>query len=378
MRILIAPDKFKGTLRSIEVAEAVERGIKKVLPDAQTVVLPLADGGEGTVDALVRAMDGSIIYCQVAGPLNEPVKAYFGLLPSPLAPKRINAVIEMSAASGLHLIPPEKRNPLIATTYGTGELIMLALKYDVAEIIIGIGGSGTVDGGMGMAQALGVKFFDEKGCELGLGGKELKKICRIDVSGLDGRLKKANVLVASDVKNPLHGPSGAAYFYGPQKGATPEMVKELDRGLINYATIIKHELGKDVNNIAGAGAAGGLGAGLIAFLDAQLESGIELVMKVTGFRNKLNGADLVITGEGKIDAQTVFGKVPVGVAEVAKEEKVPVYAICGQRGEGAADVYDHGIKKIFAISDIAKSLADACNNATLYVEMISEKLAKEI
>jgi glycerate kinase len=411
MRILIASDKFKGTLKFIEVAKAIDRGIKRVLPGAQTCLFPMADGGEGTVDALVSAMGDQVLYCEVTGPLGKTVKAYFGLLPFSslaypvcpecsrekcsrrrvlLAPSKLEGgavegihrpskiVIEMSAASGLHLIPPEKLNPLLTTTYGTGELIKATLDYDPVEIIIGIGGSGTVDGGMGMAQALGVKFFDEKRYELGFGGRELEKISHIDISGLDGRIGKTSVLVASDVKNPLFGPSGAAYVYGPQKGATPEMVKRLDSGLRNYAKVINDEFGKDVRNVSGAGAAGGLGAGLIAFLNARLEPGIELVIRATDLKNRLKEADLVITGEGKIDAQTAFGKVPVGVAELAKEKNIPVYAICGQKGEGADDVYKHGIGKIFSILDIAKSLEDACKNTAYYVELISEKLAKEL
>lgn len=378
MRIVIAPDKFKSTLSSIEVAKAIERGIKRVLPSAETAIFPMADGGEGTVDALVSATGGRVIYHKVTGPLGEPVKAYFGLLPSSKTPSRVQAVIEMCAASGLDLIPAKRRNPLHTTTYGVGELIKAVLDYDPTEIIVGIGGSGTVDGGMGMAQALGVKFYDDKCNELGLGGQELEKTSSIDVSDLDSRLKRSSVRIASDVKNPLYGPSGAAYVYGPQKGATPEMVRKLDNGLRNFARVIKDQLGIDVSDIPGAGAAGGLGAGLIAFLSSKLESGIELVIGAADFRKKLSRADLVITGEGRIDAQTAFGKVPVGVAELAKEKNIPVYAICGEKAQGADAVYSHGIEKILALSDIAKSLSDARENAAFYVERAAEKIAKEL
>lgn len=375
MRILIAPDKFKGTLDATEVARAIELGVRKVLPDAHTILLPMADGGKGTVDAVVKAMNGKIINCPATSPLGETVQAYLGLFPSASFPEKNVAVIEMAAASGLHLIPTEKRNPLTTTTYGTGELIRTALEYDLAEMIVGIGDSGTVDGGMGMAQALGVKFLDAKGMELGRGGRELTKIRKIDISSFDGGIHGIKVRVASDVENPLCGSDGAAHVYGPQKGATPQMVEVLEAGLKNYAQAIKHDLGKNISEIAGAGAAGGLGAGLIAFLDAELESGIELVMKLAGFSNKLKTADAVITGEGKMDAQTLFGKTPAGVAEMARKYDVPVYAICGQKGKGAEDMLNAGVARIFTISDRARSLDDALDNAAWYIEQISQELA---
>ncbi len=376
MRVLIAPDKFKGTLNAIEVARAIELGVRKVLPGAHTILLPMADGGKGTVDAVVKAMNGRVVNCPATDPLGETVQAYFGLFPSPSFPEKNVAVIEMAAASGLHLIPAEKRNPLITTTHGTGELIRTALEHDLAEMIVGIGDSGTVDGGMGMAQALGVKFLDAKGLELGPGGRELTKIRKIDISSFDGGIHGIKVRVASDVENPLCGPDGAAHVYGPQKGATPQMVEVLEAGLKNYAQVIKRDLGKNISGIAGAGAAGGLGAGLIAFLDAELESGIELVMKLAGFSDKLKTADVVITGEGKIDAQTLFGKAPAGVAEMARKNNVPVYAICGQKGKGAEDMLNAGVARIFTISDRAKSLDDALDNAAWYVEQISQELAR--
>lgn len=378
MKIIIAPDKFKGTLKAIEVAQAVERGIKKILPEADTVLLPLADGGEGTVDAVVKATDGRTIHCPATGPLGQEVRANFGLFSSLDNPQNQSAIIEMAAASGLHLVPLNKRNPLITTTYGTGELIKTTLDHDVTEIIVGIGDSATVDGGMGMAQALGVRFFDKAARELGRGGEELRKIDRLDVSGLDQRLSNVKIRVASDVTNPLYGPSGAAHVYGPQKGATSDMINILEEGIKNYAQNIRKFLGKDVSNIAGAGAAGGLGAGLIAFLNAQIESGIELIMNLIGFKDKLLGADAVITGEGTIDNQTFFGKAPLGVAGLARKNHIPVYAICGQKGEGAEKAGDYGIKQVFALTDKATSMDDAYRNATQYVEMASEELAKEV
>jgi glycerate kinase len=378
MRFLIAPDKFKGTLRAIEVAGAIELGIKKALPDAEAVLLPLADGGEGTVEAIVKATEGKIVSCPATGPLREKVNAYFGLFPSPDLPGRERAVIEMAAASGLHLVPKNKLNPLLTTTYGTGELIKAALDQGVTEIVVGIGDSATVDGGLGMAQALGVRFLDENGRDLGPGGQELRKLERLDVTGRDRRISGARILVASDVTNPLIGSDGAAYVYGPQKGATPAMVEVLEEGLKKYAEVILDQLGKDVGGLAGAGAAGGLGAGLVAFLDAEIVSGIEYIMQISRLEEKLEGVDAVITGEGQIDSQTFYGKAPMGIAELARKRDIPVYAICGRTGDGADEVREHGISKILALSDIAPSLDDARHHAAKYIEIAAEKLAAEL
>jgi len=378
MNILIAPDKFKGTLESREVASAIAKGIKKKMPGSRIMIFPMADGGEGTVDALVRATRGRIIEHEVTGPLGEKTAAFFGLIsPSPLQGFS-TAVIEMSAASGLHLVPPKARNPLHTTTYGTGELIKAVLDYDPGRIIVGIGGSATVDGGMGAAQALGVRFYADNDTELGRGGQELERINRIDTSCLDPRVKRTKILVASDVSNPLYGPSGAAYVYGPQKGATPDMVKRLDKGLRNYAHVIKRDLKKDISKVAGAGAAGGLGAGLIAFFGAKLEAGVGLVIKATNIADKIREADLVITGEGRIDAQTAFGKVPVGVAGIAKQEGIPVYAVCGQKSNGAVTVYKLGIDRIFVLSDIAGSIKAACEKPAAYLEEAGEIIASQL
>ncbi|MGB3958921.1 MAG: glycerate kinase, partial [bacterium] len=288
MRIIIAPDSFKGSLTAAEVAASIERGVKRVLPQAETIPVPLADGGEGTVDALVSATGGRLVTKEVTGPLGERVKASYGLLGD-----GETAVIEMAAASGLPLVPLEKRNPMLTTTYGTGELILAALDEGCRRIIIGIGGSATNDGGAGMAQALGVKLLDEEGLDIPYGAAGLARLDRIDISSLDRRLAQVEVLVACDVDNPLTGPRGAARVYGPQKGADPQMVEELDQILGRFAAIILRDLGKDVKDIPGAGAAGGLGAGLMAFLNGRLAPGVELVLAAVKLEERIQkGADL--------------------------------------------------------------------------------------
>lgn len=379
MKIVVAPDKFKGSLSSLEVAKAIERGIKRAVPEAEVVLCPLADGGEGTVEALVTASAGRIVKKRVTGPLGEPVEAFFGLLRTSLHPisdiRHLTAVVEMAAASGLHLVPPERQNPLVTTTYGTGELINAALDEGCRKIIVGIGGSATTDGGMGMAQALGVKFLDQQGKVLGLGrGQLLQEIARIDVENLDKRIDKTEFLVASDVQNPLTGPQGATQVYSPQKGATPEMMRELDEGLSHYTDIIKRDLGIDIKDVPGAGAAGGLGAGLMVFLKAKLRSGVDLVMEAVSLEKKLQGVDLVITGEGKIDRQTAYGKVPVGVAGLARKHNVPVIAVVGQIGEGAEILRDYGIHKIYPLVKSGITVEEAIKNAKVLLERIVEEL----
>ena len=324
MKIVIAPDSFKESLTALEVAQAIEKGMRNVLPEAEFIKVPMADGGEGTVQSLVDATGGTIISRTVTGPLGEPVEAFLGL-----SGDKKTAVIEMAAASGLHLVPVEKRNPLITTTRGTGELISAALDFDVEHIIIGIGGSATNDGGAGMAQALGIKLLDVAGAEIGEGGGALGEISSIDMTQIDPRLSSVKIEVACDVDNPLTGPTGASAIFGPQKGATPEMVKILDQNLHHYAETISSNLGKDIEQVPGAGAAGGLGGGLMAFLSAELKRGVEIVLDATRLEEQVKDADLVITGEGKIDAQTVFGKTPIGVAKTAKKHNVSVIAIAG-------------------------------------------------
>lgn len=341
MKIVIAPQAFKGSLHAADVAEAIARGIRQVFPDAQLVLVPIADGGEGTVQALVRSTGGTFQQSRVMGPLGEPVAARWGIL----GDKR-TAVIEMAAASGLPLILREERNPLLTTTYGTGELVSQALNRGIGKLIMGIGGSATNDGGVGMAQALGVRFLDAEGRELPLGAAGLSRLAQIDLSGLDPRVRDIEVEVASDVNNPLCGPNGAASVYGPQKGATPEMVRELDDALAHYADILKRDLGIDIKDMPGAGAAGGLGAGLVAFLHATLHPGVDIVFQALGIDRVLAGADLVITGEGRMDSQDIYGKAPIALAQLAKRRGIPTIAIVGSTGRDYRVVYGHGIDAV--------------------------------
>ncbi|WP_378954378.1 glycerate kinase [Pelosinus sp. sgz500959] len=338
MRIIVAPDSFKGSVSAVGTANAMEKGIKEVFPDAEVIKLPIADGGEGTVEALVTATNGQVIYQKVVGPLGDSIEAYWGILGD-----GETAVIEMAAASGLPLVPKEMKNPRITTTYGTGELIKAALDKGLGKIIIGIGGSATNDGGCGMAQALGVKFLNKDGQELTYGGAALAQLDHVDLSSLDVRLAETTIMVACDVDNPLCGPKGATAVYGPQKGATPEMVTELDAALKNFASKVQKVTGKDVAECPGAGAAGGLGAGLLFFTNAKLRPGVEIVLTTTGFESLVKTAQLVITGEGRTDFQTAFGKAPVGVAKLAKKYNIPTLCIAGGLGQGHEDVLQHGI-----------------------------------
>jgi glycerate kinase len=371
MKILIAPDSFKGSLSALEVAANIEQGILKVMPEAEIYKIPMADGGEGTVHSLVAATGGKIIHKTVTGPIGEPVAAYFGILGT-----RQTAVIEMASASGLPLVSPEKTDPRKTTTYGTGELIKAALNEGVNRIIIGLGGSATNDAGVGMAQALGIKFLDRKGQEIGSGGAELMRIETIDITGLDSRIKNVEITVASDVSNPLYGPEGAAYIFGPQKGATPEIVKYLDDCLRHYAGIIKRELGIDLQKIPGAGAAGGLGAGLVVFLNAKIKSGIQTVMEANRIDEYLKKVDLVITGEGKIDGQTLMGKTPVGIARKAKEYNLPVIAIAGSVDDDAVLAFEAGIDSIFSITQRPTSLEEAIKNTAKWIKTTSEQIMR--
>jgi len=358
LKILIAPDSFKESLTSIEVADYLKEGFKKADKNFEITKLPLADGGEGTVKSLVAATDGKIMKKEVTDPLGNKVEAIYGILGDGKT-----GVIEMATASGLPLVPKDKRNPLKTTTYGTGELIKAALDQGCTKLIIGIGGSATNDCGVGMAQALGGKFLDEDGKQIGYGGQYLKDIEKIDLSQLDSRIAETEIEVACDVDNPLYGKNGAAYIYGPQKGASKDQVKELDQGLKHIAEIIKDDLGKEVNEIPGAGAAGGLGAGLSAFLDAKLRPGIKIVMEASKLREKMKKVDLVVTGEGKIDGQTASGKTPVGVSRIAKKEELPVIAVAGTIGEDAEKVYDEGIDFLYSVIDKPMTLKEAIDNA---------------
>ena len=340
MKIVIAPDSFKETLSAAEVTAALADGVRAALPRATIDACPMADGGEGTVAAMVAATRGTVRTASVAGPLGEQLDAGFGLLGGRAAAAGKVAVIEMAAASGLDLVPPARRDPLRTTTYGTGELIRAALDAGASEILVGIGGSATVDGGCGCAQAIGVAFTDAAGepCVCGLAGGGLPAVHRIDLARRDPRVAQARIRVACDVTNPLTGPNGAARVYGPQKGATPEMVEQLDAALAHLAEVIRRDLGLDVAHLPGAGAAGGLGAGLVAFLGAELQRGVEIVADAVGLSARLAGADLCLTGEGKLDRQSLSGKTAVGVARVAREAAVPVLCIPAQAETGL----DHG------------------------------------
>lgn len=370
MKIVIAPDSFKESMTALEVANSIEKGFQKVFTDAKIIKVPMADGGEGTVQSLVDATDGNMIYKNVTGPLGNTVQAFFGL-----SGDGKTAVIEMASASGLHLVPPEKRNPLFTTTKGTGELIAAALDAGVQHIIIGIGGSATNDGGAGMARALGVKLLDEKGNEVQEGGGFLNTLASIDIDHLDPRLKKVDIQVACDVDNPLIGEKGASAIFGPQKGATPDMIQKLDQNLGHYAKILKRDLGKEIVKVPGAGAAGGLGGGLMAFLNAKLKRGVDIVIEATNLGDKVKDADLVVTGEGKIDGQTIYGKTPIGVAKTAKKYNVPVIAIAGNIGEDSDTVIEHGIDALFCILPGVMTLQEALDTGAKNVEATAKNIA---
>ncbi|MBX9988011.1 glycerate kinase [Priestia aryabhattai] len=373
MKIVIAPDSFKESLTALHVCEAVEKGIKTHFPNAEISKVPMADGGEGTVQSLVDATGGQIIQAKVTGPLGKEVEAFYGILGD-----RKTAVIEMAAASGLHHVPVDKRNPLITTTRGTGELILKALDHKVEYIIIGIGGSATNDGGAGMAKALGAKLLDANGAEIKEGGGSLDQLTAIDLTNLDSGLAEVKVEVACDVDNPLTGETGASAVFGPQKGATSDMVKQLDRNLAHYAAVIEKEMDIHIQNVPGAGAAGGLGGGLLAFLSAELKPGVDIVIKATELENYIKDADLVITGEGRIDGQTIYGKTPIGVAKTAKKHSVPVIAIAGSIGAGSEAVYEHGISALFSVVPGAVTLSEALEKADENIERTAKNVASVV
>ncbi|MGR5282958.1 glycerate kinase [Photobacterium damselae] len=370
MKIVIAPDSYKESLTAMEVACAIEAGFRKVLPEAEYIKLPMADGGEGTVQSLVDATGGEIITARVTGPLGEQVDGFYGLMGD-----GHTAVIEMAAASGLHLVAPEQRNPLQTTTFGTGELILAALNQGAKHIIVGIGGSATNDGGIGMAQALGIRMLDSQGKEIGYGGGALARLATIDMSGLDPRLAQVELEVACDVDNPLCGEKGASQVFGPQKGATPEMVAQLDANLAHYAELIKTQLGADVKEMAGAGAAGGLGAALLGLLQARLRPGIEIVMDAVNLADVVQDADLVITGEGRIDSQTIHGKTPIGVARTAKRFNKSVIGISGSLSNDCDVVHEHGIDAVFSVVPRSVTLAEALRDAAFNVELTARNVA---
>lgn len=375
MKIVIAPDSFKDSLSAIRVCDAIEKGVKKVLPDSDVVKLPMSDGGEGTVEALVSSTNGRIEWEMVRDPMGDEVKAHYGILGDGKT-----AVIEMASASGLPLVPPGKRNPLYTTTYGTGELILAALEKGCHEFIIGIGGSATNDLGTGMAQALGVVFYDKSGKKIEdyMNGDFLGKAGSIDFSGLLPAIKKIRFTVACDVKNPLLGPSGCAHVYARQKGATDEIVEKLESNMTYFVDILEKTIGRKVRDTEGAGAAGGLGAGLIAFVNGKLEKGIEIVLKASGFAERIKGASLILTGEGKIDYQTAFGKTLSGIAREARKQAIPVIGIGGIIADGIDILYEIGMSSFFSICDQPMDMETAMKKVEDLLPLISERIIRAV
>lgn len=375
MKIVIAPDSFKENLTSLEVANELEAGLRRVWPDADYIKVPMADGGEGTVQSLVDATSGRIIKCAVTGPLGQKVLASYGLLGD-----GETAVIEMAEASGLPLVPKPERDPLRATTFGTGELVADAVHRGVTNIIIGLGGSATNDGGAGFAQALGVRFLDKDGAPITdpLGGGQLDQVHSVDTTNINPGLANVSISVACDVTNPYVGPKGASAVYGPQKGATPEMVARLDANLAHLAAVIKRDLGIDFSDEPGAGAGGGLGGGLLAFTQAVMKRGVELVIDAVQLDRHMQGASLALTGEGRVDFQTAFGKTPSGVATVARRHGVPVIAIGGGLADDASGVFQHGIDAIEASTPNAMPLEVAMQKSRQYLQNAAERVARLI
>ncbi|MHB8104477.1 MAG: glycerate kinase [Dehalococcoidales bacterium] len=371
MKIIIAPQSFKGSLKAHEVAEAMREGVKACDSSIETVLLPIADGGAGTVRALVKSTGGKLISTDVHGPLGDKVTAVWGILGD-----KSSAVIEVAAASGLDLIPGDKLNPMSSSTYGTGELILAALESGCKKIIIGLGDSATVDGGAGIAQALGIKLLDVNNQPIPPGGVGLSRLKHIDITGRHPLVNECQILCACDVTNPLYGPDGAAFIYGPQKGATPDMVKQLDAALRNFSNTITQDLGLDIANLPSAGAAGGLGAGLVAFLGATLQRGVDLICDSIGFDKYLAGSNLVITGEGRIDYQTTFGKTAVGIARRARAAGKPVIAICGELGQEYQEVYKYGIDTVMSILPRCMNRAEAMQEAGKLVQDTTERVIR--
>ena len=376
MKFVIAPDSFKNGMTAKQAANAIKTGLKRIFPEATYTLVPMADGGEGTVQSLVDATKGRLLTAEVTGPLGKPVNATYGILGD-----QYTGVIEMSQASGIQYVTKTTRNPLKATTFGTGELILKALDQGVDRLIIGIGGSATNDGGAGMAQALGAELLDDGGQAIQLGGGNLNQLKQIRVNQIDPRIKKTEIIIASDVTNPLIGKQGASAVFGPQKGATPEMVQLLDQNLTHYAKVLQRDLGLDLANRPGAGAAGGLGAGLVAFTNATMKKGIDIVIEYSGLKNKAQNADYVFTGEGGIDFQTKYGKTPYGVALTTKAvaPDAPVIVIAGNVGKGIDELYaDNAIDAIFTSVSGVKSLREALATGPHDVAQVAENIARLI
>lgn len=372
MKVLILPDSFKNCLSSTGVADALSEGVLRVFPDAEIQQYPVADGGEGTVEAFVDATGGTILKCAAHDALGRSIEGFYGLLPDG------TVVIEMAAASGIELLKSEEKNPLITSTYGTGEIIKAALENGAKKIILGLGGSVTNDGGVGMAKALGFRFLNAKDEEIAEGGGALSDLSAIDSSGVLSHLNKCSFLVACDVQNPLTGLKGASAVYGPQKGATPEMVEELDANLHHLAEIIKRDLGPDVEETPGAGAAGGMGAGSIAFLAGELQAGFSIVTDILALKTKVIEADIILTGEGKIDAQTLQGKTPYAVAQLAKAADKRIIAFAGYLGTGYRELYNKGFDSIFPIAEKPMTLEESLSTAPTLLANAAERAFRMI
>lgn len=373
MKIVIAPQEFKESLSGIEIARAMQEGVNRVWQDADTVLVPVADGGDGTLQSLVDASNGKVMVAEVEDPLGRPINAEWGALGNGKT-----AIIEMARSSGLALLSPEERDPVATSTYGVGQLMLVALDAGFKHLIIGIGGSATNDGGAGMAQALGVRFLDSDGSELPRGGGALSNLAKIDISDMDPRIAGTSIDVACDVNNPLCGATGASAIFGPQKGANADTVALLDVALHKYGERISVDLDKDVMDVAGAGAAGGLGAGLMAFTNARLRLGADIVIEALDVEAKLDGASLVIVGEGQTDRSTVFNKAPVAVAQRAKAMGIPVIAISGSLGDGYKETLDCGIDALFSIENCPMTLAEAVSGTASLVADATEQACRAV
>ena len=370
MKILVAPQEFKGSISALSASEAAKNGILRVFPEAEVVLCPVADGGDGTLETLVEVSGGEVRTCSVQNPIGETIQAQWGAMGD-----GVTAVIEMARTSGLALLSLDERDPLNASTYGLGQAISEALDEGFRKFIVGIGGSATNDAGAGMAQALGANLLDDRGNTISFGGAALASLQTVDISNMDSRIKDSKFLVACDVSNPLTGEEGASAVYGPQKGATPEMVQRLDDALSNFATVIKRDLKKDVSEMSGAGAAGGLGAGMMAFMGAELKAGVDIVLDTVNLRDKLSSVDLVITGEGGMDFQTIYNKAPIGVARIALEHNIPTIAIAGLLGSNFKIVHEHGIRAATSIVNGPITLEEASDRA---FELISDSVEESL
>ena len=373
MKIVIAPDSFKGSLTATEAADAIEIGFRAVYPDAEYVKVPMADGGEGTVQSLVDATCGTIINQSVIGPMGDMVSGFFGILGDSRT-----AVVEMAAASGIHLVKPEERNIYLASSFGTGQLINAALDHGCDKLIIGLGGSATNDGGMGMMKALGGQFLDQSSAPLAPDVRALSQLARIDLQHLNPRLGKTEIVVACDVDNPLCGENGAARIYGPQKGATEEDIAVLDQALARYGDVLSNNTGRNIAVEPGAGAAGGMGAALIGLIDAVVKPGVELVIEIVELAKRIVDADLVITGEGRIDSQTIHGKTPVGVAKIAKSHNLPVICIAGSVEDDADIIHQLGIDEIYSVIEGDYDLTEVLIEAGHKLTQAAQKIAKSL